>query len=122
MHALLWLVSGDPQLSTAATKVLVDASNELLLSAASYWEIAIKISLGKYQLAAPLADYIDEAVRLYGFRLRCITAKHAETIVNSPPDHEDPCDRMLIAQAMVEDVGLVSGDKSLDAYSVRRIW
>lgn len=121
-HTLLWLVDGDRQLSRSATEVLADPGHELLLSPASYWEIAIKVSLGKYRLADPLADFIEEAIRLYGLTVLPVTAKHAEAIVNLPHHHKDPFDRMLIAQAMVENIGLVSSDKAIDAYSVKRIW
>ncbi len=121
-HTLLWLVDGDRQLSRSATEVLADPGHELLLSPASYWEIAIKVSLGKYRLADPLADFIEEAIRLYGLTVLPVTAKHAEAIVNLPHHHKDSFDRMLIAQAMVENIGLVSSDKAIDAYSVKRIW
>lgn len=121
-HTLLWLVDGDRQLSRSATEVLADPGHELLLSPASYWEIAIKVSLGKYRLADPLADFIEEAIRLYGLTVLPVTAKHAEAIVNLPHHHKDPFDRMLIAQAMVENIGLVSSDNAIDAYSVKRIW
>lgn len=102
--------------------MLADPGHELLLSPASYWEIAIKVSLGKYRLADPLADFIEEAIRLYGLTVLPVTAKHAEAIVNLPHHHKDPFDRMLIAQAMVENIGLVSSDNAIDAYSVKRIW
>lgn len=121
-HTLLWLVAGEPQLSTTATHLLVNPANELLLSAATYWEIAIKVSLGKYRLSDPLADFINEAVRLYGLTIMPTTPQHAEAIVSLPHHHKDPFDRLLIAQAKVEDVALVSCDKAFDAYSVKRLW
>lgn len=121
-HTLLWLVSGDAQLSKSATEMLIDPSNDLLISPATYWELAIKVSLGKYQLADPLADYIEEAVRLYGLTILPITPKHAEAVVQLHYHHKDPFDRMLIAQSLVEDVGRVSSDKAFDAYLVKRIW
>jgi PIN domain nuclease of toxin-antitoxin system len=68
-HTLLWLVEDDPKLSQTALDLLVDPGNELLLSPATYWELAIKISISKYRLADPLADYIAEAVQLYGLRI-----------------------------------------------------
>lgn len=121
-HTLLWLVSGDPKLSQVATDVLIDPNNELLISPATYWELAIKVSLGKYQLADPLADYIDEAMRLYSLTILPITAKHAEAVVQLPHHHKDPFDRMLIAQSLVEGVALVSADEAFDAYPVKRVW
>jgi PIN domain nuclease of toxin-antitoxin system len=121
-HTLLWLVENDPQLSQTALDVLVDPGNELLLSPATYWELAIKISIRKYRLADPLADYIAEAVRLYGFSILPIDVKHAEAIVNLPHHHKDPFDRMLIAQSIVEDIPLVSSDAAFDAYPINRLW
>jgi len=120
-HTLLWLVSDDPKLSRKGMKLLVDPENDLLLSPATYWELAIKISIGKYRLTDPLANYIDEAVRLYGLNILSITPKHAEAIVQLPHHHRDPFDRMLIAQALVEEVAVVSSDDAFDAYPVKRL-
>ena len=121
-HTLLWLVENNPQLSQIALDLLVDPGNELLLSPATYWELAIKISIRKYQLADPLADYIAEAVQLYGLSILPIGVKHAEAIVNLPHHHKDPFDRMLIAQSIVENVALVSSDEAFDAYPIQRLW
>jgi len=79
-HTLLWLVSDDPKLSRKGMKLLVDSKNDLLLSPATYWQLAIKISIGKYRLTDPLADYINEAIRLYGLKILPITPKHAESL------------------------------------------
>jgi PIN domain nuclease of toxin-antitoxin system len=103
-------------------KLLVDSENDLLLSPATYWELAIKISIGKYRLTNPLADYINEAIRLYGLQILPITPKHAEANVQLPHHHKDPFDRLLIAQAVVEDVAVVSSDQAFDAYPITRVW
>ena len=121
-HTLLWLVEDDPQLSQTALDLLVDPGNELLLSPATYWELAIKISIRKYQLTDPLADYMAEAVQLYGLSILSIDVKHAEAIVTLPHHHKDPFDRLLVAQALVEQIPIVSSDDQLDAYGVTRIW
>ena len=121
-HTLLWLVEDDPQLSQTALDLLVDPGNELLLSPATYWELAIKISIRKYQLTDPLADYMAEAVQLYGLSILSIDVKHAEAIVTLPHHHKDPFDRMLIAQSVVENVALVSSDEAIDAYPIQRLW
>lgn len=121
-HTLLWLVSDDPQLSKRGCELLIDPGNDLLLSPATYWELAIKISIGKYRLSDPLAVYIDEAVQLYGLTILPIAPKHAEAIVLLQYHHRDPFDRMLIAQAIVEDVAIVSADKVLDCYPIKRFW
>ena len=119
-HTLLWLVENNPQLSQIALDLLVDPGNELLLSPATYWELAIKISIRKYRLADPLADYIAEAVQLYGLRILPIDVRHAEATM--PHHHKDPFDRMLIAQSVVENVALVSSDETFDAYPIQRLW
>ena len=121
-HTLLWLVENNPKLSVTAVNLLVDPGNDLLLSPATYWELAIKVSIGRYRLADRLSDYIEEAIRLYGLTILPITVAHAEAVVNLPHHHKDPFDRMLIAQSIVEDVALVSSDEALDAYSVTRLW
>ncbi|MCY2943990.1 MAG: type II toxin-antitoxin system VapC family toxin [Planctomycetota bacterium] len=121
-HTLLWLVENNPQLSQTALDLLVDPGNELLLSPATYWELAIKISIRKYQLTDPLADYIAEAVQLYGLTILQMDVKHAEAIVTLPHHHKDPFDRMLIAQSIVENVALVSSDEAFDAYPIQRLW
>ena len=121
-HTLLWLVENNPKLSVTAVNLLVDPGNDLLLSPATYWELAIKVSIGRYRLADRLSDYIEEAIRLYGLTILPITVAHAEAVVNLPHHHKDPFDRMLIAQSIVEDVALVSSDVAFDAYSVTRLW
>lgn len=121
-HTLLWLVENNPQLSQTALDLLVDPGNELLLSPATYWELAIKISIRKYQLTDPLADYIAEAVQLYGLTILQMDVKHAEAIVTLPHHHKDPFDRMLIAQSIVENVALVSSDEAFDAHPIQRLW
>ena len=121
-HTLLWLVENNPKLSVTAVNLLVDPGNDLLLSPATYWELAIKVSMGRYRLADRLSDYIEEAIRLYGLTFLPLTVAHAEAVVNLPHHHKDPFDRMLIAQSIVEDVALVSSDEALDAYSVTRLW
>jgi PIN domain nuclease of toxin-antitoxin system len=121
-HALLWLVEGDAQLSQSATDMLVDSANDLLLSSVTYWELAIKVSIGKYRLAEPLAAYVEEAIRLYALTVLPIEVTHAQAVVNLPYHHKDPFDRMLIAQSIVEQVAIVSSDRAFDAYSVQRLW
>ena len=121
-HTLLWLVSDDPRLSNTGMQLLIDPANDLLISPATYWELAIKIAIGKYRLTDPLAEYINEAVRLYGLNILPITPVHAEATVKLPNHHKAPFDRMLIAQAIVEEVAIVSYDDAFDAYPVTRLW
>lgn len=121
-HAFLWFSLNDSKLSNPAKTVLTDPSNEILISPANYWELAIKIGLGKYQLTATLDQFVEKAVRTYGLIILHIQPRHADELKNLPHHHRDPFDRLLVAQAIVENIPLVSGDILLDSYSVTRIW
>jgi len=121
-HTLLWLVEGDARLSQNGVDLLIDPENELLLSPATYWELAIKVSIGKYRLSDSLAAYIAEAIRLYQLTILPIEVRHAEAVSNLPHHHKDPFDRMLIAQCVVEQIPVISSDEAFDAYPVQRLW
>ena len=121
-HAFLWFVLNDPQLSSNARVLMTDPSNELLLSPATYWEIAIKISLGKYALPGDFADFMERQVADNNLTVLPITIRHAAVVATLPFHHRDPFDRLLIAQAMTEAVPVLSGDAVFDAYPVTRMW
>jgi PIN domain nuclease of toxin-antitoxin system len=121
-HALLWFVLGDARLSATATDFIQDLASTKLVSPASYWEIAIKISLGKYSLAEPYVDFMRRAVDGNGFEILHIDYRHTAALIDLPLHHRDPFDRLLVAQALVEDIPIVSSDPSLRAYAVRRLW
>jgi len=121
-HALYWYIEGDSQLSTTARTLIQDASNEVLISPASYWEIAIKISLGKWQLNRPYEDFIDIGLNRYGFLILPILPAHTARLIGMPFHHKDPFDRLLAAQALAEEIPLVSADTAFDDYGVTRWW
>lgn len=121
-HALYWYIEGDSQLSTTAHTLIRDASNEVLISPASYWEIAIKISLGKWQLNRPYEDFIDIGLNRYGFLILPILPAHTARLIGMPFHHKDPFDRLLAAQALAEEIPLVSADTAFDDYGVTRWW
>lgn len=123
-HAMYWYIEGDPQLSGTARTLVQDGSNEVLISPASYWEMAIKISLGKWQLNRPYEDFLDLGLNQYGFQVLPILPKHTARLIGMPypPGHKDPFDRLLVAQSLVEQVPIVSADLALDAYGVSRLW
>ncbi len=121
-HAFLWFLMGDSRLGEEARTGIVQGESEVLLSTASLWEIAIKVSLGKLRLARPFADLIPAQIDANGFRLLGITLEHVELVSRLPFFHRDPFDRLLAAQALTEKVPVVSRDSALDAYGVRRIW
>jgi PIN domain nuclease of toxin-antitoxin system len=121
-HALYWFVEGDSQLSTTARTLIQDASNEILISPASHWEIAIKVSLGKWKLNRPFEAFIDVALNSYGFQVLPILPTHTAMVIGLPFHHKDPFDRLLVAQASSEGIALVSNDPALDSYGVTRLW
>ncbi len=121
-HTLYWFIEGDRQLSALAQMTISSTANEVLLSPSSYWEIAIKVSLGKWQLNRTYEEFIDVALEQYGFLLLPILPTHTAWLVGLPFHHKDPFDRLLVAQALSEQVPIVSADVHLDAYGISRIW
>jgi PIN domain nuclease of toxin-antitoxin system len=121
-HAFLWFVLDDPQLSATAQAVIVDPLNNIEVSPASYWEIAIKIKLGKYTLPESYQAFMEREIADNDFRILPIEPKHTALLTTMPLHHKDPFDRLLVAQATVEGIPLVSADPQLDAYVITRIW
>jgi PIN domain nuclease of toxin-antitoxin system len=121
-HALLWWLNDEPSLSPAARKAMAESSNVLLVSAASAWEIATKVRLGKLPTAEELAADFQGFMLREGFTILDITANHAIRAGLLPGPHKDPFDRMLISQAQAESVPIVTNERIFEAYGVRRIW
>jgi PIN domain nuclease of toxin-antitoxin system len=119
---MYWYIEGDPQLSTTARTLIRDVSNEVLISPASYWEIAIKVSLGKWRLNRPYEDFIDIALKQYGFLILPILPAHTARLIGMPFYHKDPFDRLLAAQALAEGIPMVSADSAFDDYDATRLW
>jgi len=121
-HSFLWFISGSPHLSRNARTLIEDVSNQPFLSVASLWEMAIKLSLGKLSLSEPFEVLLPEQMRLNGINLLGIEMEHTALVAKLPFHHRDPFDRLLIAQAMVERIPIVSADTAFDAYDVKRLW
>ena len=121
-HALLWWLSDDPSLSHGARKAMAETSNVLLVSAASAWEIATKVRLGRLPGAAELAADFQGFMLREGFTTLDITADHGIRAGLLPGPHKDPFDRMLISQAQAENVPIVTNERTFEAYGVRRVW
>ena len=121
-HAFLWFVLNDPRLSAAARGLISDSDNLILISPASYWEIAIKIRIGKYKLPEPFAEFMDEEIARNTLVILPIDVAHAAIVAALPLHHRDPFDRLLIAQAMAEVVPIISADVMFDSYPVTRVW
>jgi PIN domain nuclease of toxin-antitoxin system len=121
-HAFLWFITHDPKLSTTAEGLIADPNNEILVSPASYWETAIKVSIGKYPLSAPYETFITQGIDGNGFKILPIEPGHAAALTIMPFHHRDPFDRLLVAQAQVEKISVVSNDAILDQYGITRLW
>ena len=121
-HAFLWMSLDDPQLSEQARELIADLDNQLWLSPASYWEIAIKISLGKYELNEPLDEFVNREVSNNDISILPISTQHAQTVIKLPFHHKDPFDRMVIAQSLTEGMTILSKDDQFAAYGVAQIW
>ena len=121
-HTLIWSADRPAQVTSAAMTAMIDPANELLVSAATIWEIAIKVGLGRLPLSLPYRQWMEQAMVDLGLVLLPITLDHAERQTLLPWHHRDPFDRLLVAQAQVEGVPLVSADATLDAYGIPRIW
>jgi PIN domain nuclease of toxin-antitoxin system len=121
-HALLWFSLDDTRLSICAKSTMMDRNNDLLVSPATLWEVAIKVSLGKYELEEEFTSFFSRVLAGYNITLLPVAIEHAAAVTRLPFHHRDPFDRMLVAQAIFEDIPIVSADRLLDAYSVTRIW
>jgi PIN domain nuclease of toxin-antitoxin system len=122
-HAFLWWVFGDSKLSRQARDALADdAANEAFVSAASAWEITTKFRMGKLDDAAAVARDVAVAIAAEGFLELPISVVHAQGAGDLGGRHRDPFDRMLIAQALAEDLTLISNERAFDAYGIKRLW
>lgn len=121
-HAMLWFFWDDPRLSPGAKTLIEDADNRKLVSVASCWEIAIKVGLGRLDLGEPSRSFLPREIARNNFELLPISLNHATMVEGLAAHHRDPFDRLLIAQAMVEGLSLVSVDAVFDQYGVSRLW
>ncbi|MDX2169042.1 MAG: type II toxin-antitoxin system VapC family toxin [Deltaproteobacteria bacterium] len=121
-HAFLWWVAGSRPLPRAARAAIADPGNSCRISLASCWEMAIKVSLGKLRLPAPLERFIPEQMASNGFRLLEIDLGDIARVATLPFHHRDPFDRLLAAQALDGGFRIVSADRVFQRYGVARVW
>jgi PIN domain nuclease of toxin-antitoxin system len=121
-HALLWWLSGDPALTRTAARIIADTKNTVVVSAASAWEVAIKVRLGKLHTATNLMSDFCSQMEREGFDLLAISAEHGVRGGLLPGLHKDPFDRMLIAQSQAENIPVITNKRVFDSYGVRRLW
>lgn len=117
-HALLWALADSRSLSRRAHTLIIDSENEILVSAVSAWEISIKRALGRLTAPRDLRDAVAEA----GFRERPITIADTEALELLPSHHKDPFDRMLVAQASVDGIPIISRDAEVAQYPIQTVW
>jgi PIN domain nuclease of toxin-antitoxin system len=120
--AFLWLVTDDPKLSGLAKDIFLDSNNELFLSAVTGFEITVKYSLGKLHLTEPPKEFISNRMKANALTELPISLNHTLALQDLPWHHKDPFDRLLVAQAMVAQIPLLSSDEQLSAYSIKRLW
>ena len=121
-HALLWAVGAPERLSERVRAALLADDHQVRVSIASLWEIAIKVSLRRLELSPDWRGSIDDGRARMGARWLAVESNHCGQVAQLPWHHRDPFDRMLVAQAMCEDLTLVSWDKVLADYAVRVLW
>ncbi|MCK4515664.1 MAG: type II toxin-antitoxin system VapC family toxin, partial [Spirochaetaceae bacterium] len=120
-HVLLWILQDDPSLSPVARNAYGDPANMLYFSIASYWELCIKLSLGKLRLAAGWSSSIERELAGNEVQWLSIQPRHVEAVVDLPWLHRDPFDRLLVAQSLTEGLALISADAQIAQYDVEVI-
>ena len=121
-HTFLWFVLKDPQLSRVADNLITDPTNDVIVSPATYWEIAIKVAKKKLDLFAPYDDFMKQGIDGNDFEILPIETKHTSLLTTMPVHHKDPFDRLIISQALTERIPVVSVDSAFDPYGVVRLW
>jgi len=120
-HTFLWFIDDSPQLSVDA-KNLLESETDIILSVASLWEIAIKVSIGKLRLPDAYDKFIPDQVAANDIEVLPISLGHLSVVATLPFHHREPFDRLIIAQGMVEKMEIISVDGVFDAYPIKRLW
>ena len=121
-HAYLWFLADDPCLSATARAAIMSLDNQIFASLASAWEIALKVKLKKLTFPSPLARSFEQGCAAGAFQMLPISLAHIEKTTELDFVHRDPFDRLLVAQALVKDLAVVSRDQVFEDYGVKRVW
>lgn len=121
-HSFLWFIGGDKRISEKAKATIADLDNEVFLSVASLWEIAVKINIGKLKLPRPFGELIPEQLMREEIKVLQAELSHLTKYVDLPLHHRDPFDRLIIAQAQVEMMPVITIDKAFEGYDVNLLW
>jgi PIN domain nuclease of toxin-antitoxin system len=123
-HVFLWWINEHERLSKTAHEILQSPNSEIFVSVVVAWEISIKASLGRFSLPSDLKSFLRQQLSTNRFQVLSVNLDHTLSVYDLPefPHHKDPFDRLLISQASVEKMPIVSRDQAFDAYDVERIW
>ena len=121
-HTLLWIVDDNPKLGDEAKTIYLNDHNDIFASIASIWEMAIKISLNKLNIPGTLSEFVKDHIRGNKIDIINIELNHLYQLENLNYFHRDPFDRLIIAQAIAENIPVISSDKAFDDYPIQRIW
>lgn len=121
-HTFLWAGTSDDRLPVAVRDLIADTRTRAIVSVATTWELTLKALAGRLRLPASPADHLAEHIEEFGYEILPIHQRHVAALQELPAIHDDPFDRMLVAQALVEDLELVTGDEQMRRYPVRVLW
>ncbi len=121
-HAFIWYATDSSRLSTTARSLIDNGDNDILLSTASVWEMAIKHSIGRLNFSLPFMEFIKQQIAVNRIEILEISFDHIEVVASLPLHHRDPFDRLIIAQSMAEQIPVLSVDGIFDAYAIARLW
>jgi PIN domain nuclease of toxin-antitoxin system len=121
-HAFLWWITDSPRLSSRVREIIADGRNELFFSAASGWEIGIKARLGRVEIPGDLERFLTEQLSQNAIQVLPIYLSHALRTYTLPGHHRDPFDRLLVSQALLERLPIMSADSQISRYPVETIW
>ncbi len=121
-QAFLWIIADAPELSKKAKNIFLDQENDLFLSLASIWEMAIKLSLGKLKLKQPVEKFLPAQLQENSIFQLDISFRHVVGVTSLPFHHRDPFDRLIISQAVQENLPILSSDEAFDEYNIQRLW
>ena len=120
-HTFIWFITGSEQLGKTARRMIENPDNESFISMASIWEMAVKVNIGKLELGKPFEKVIDD-VNENGFQILPINFSHLVKYVDLELHHSDPFDRLIVAQAMTDNMIIITGDKYIKKYGVKTLW
>ena len=121
-HAFIWYTTDTSRLTTTGRSLIDSGENDILLSTASVWEMAIKHSIGRLTFSMPFMEFIKQQIAVNRIDILEITFDHIEVVASLPLHHRDPFDRLIIAQSMAQQIPILSVDAIFDAYAIARVW